>query len=218
LAIKCLFLALIFLGSAAASVASERAPVTAVRADISGSLRSALAQFSVDCGRYPTTKEGLKALMDCPTNTLYGRWHGPYLEQWPEDIWKHDYGYCCPGVHNTNGYDLYSCGFDGVSRSGGEDLDDINNWDPNSPHGGNDFALNYRQLILRKFEASPLYRPFLLILILIWFLGAVRLIASIFSRRVRDLIAQRPILHLVWLVVSLAAILYFLACTHRIAG
>jgi hypothetical protein len=71
-----------------------------------------------------------------------GKWHGPYLDKIPQDPWGNNYVYCCPGVHSTNGYELYSCGFDGISKSGGDDLDDINNWDPASPHGGNDEYLN----------------------------------------------------------------------------
>jgi hypothetical protein len=156
--------------------------------------------------------------MDRPTNVPDGRWRGPYLDKIPQDIWKNNYVYRCPGIHNTNAYDLYSCGFDGISVSGGEDLDDINNWDPNSPHGGNDFALNHRQLIFHRFAGSPLFPPFLLILVLIPFFGGVRLIVSIFSQNIHDTIIRHPILHFVWLVVSLAAILFFLAFTRHMAG
>jgi len=49
------------------------------------------------------------------------------------DAWDHRYVYHCPGNRNTNGFDLYSCGLDGKSFSNGDDPDDINNWNPQSP-------------------------------------------------------------------------------------
>ncbi len=49
-------------------LASEEAPVTAALADMHGGIKSTLDQFSNDCGRYPTTAEGFKAMLICPTN------------------------------------------------------------------------------------------------------------------------------------------------------
>ena len=95
------------------------------------SLTTALSQFESDVGRYPTTMEGLVPLIRRPSGTSAapaGGWHGPYVES-AQDAWKRDFVYLCPGVHNTNGFDLYSRGEDGLSRSGGKDADDINNWD-----------------------------------------------------------------------------------------
>lgn len=106
----------------------EEAKPFATREDIM-KLDTALQVFQVDCGRYPATSEGLSALIACPTNT--SGWRGPYLKDvvaLPNDPWGHFYVYICPGVHNTNAFDLYSCGPDGISQSGGDDPDDINNW------------------------------------------------------------------------------------------
>ena len=93
-----------------------------------GKLRPALGAFEVDCGRYPSTDESLSALVTRPTDIPESQWHGPYLASIPRDQWGHDFVYRCPGIHNTNRYDLYSCGPDGVSKSGGDDPDDIHYW------------------------------------------------------------------------------------------
>ena len=88
----------------------------------------ALKQFEVDCDRFPSTAEGLNALLTRPAGIPAKSWHGPYLDKVWKDAWGHDFVYCCPGKHNTNGFDIYSYGPDGVSKSGGEDYDDIANW------------------------------------------------------------------------------------------
>lgn len=96
--------------------------------------KTALGMFKVDCGRYPTTEEGLNALIVRPARIPVADWRGPYFDppQLPKDPWDHDYIYRCPGIRNLNGFDLFSCGPDGVSKTGGDDADDINNWDPAS--------------------------------------------------------------------------------------
>ena len=114
-----------------------RYAITGTHVEMEAGIKTALDAFAVDCGRYPTTAEGFQALINCPTNLFAGKWHGPYLDEIPQDPWKHIYVYRCPSIHTTNGYDIYSCGPDGISKSGGNDLDDINTWDPSSPHGGN---------------------------------------------------------------------------------
>lgn len=103
--------------------------------DIKGMFPTALNMFSNDCDRFPTTTEGLQALITCPTNISQKRWKGAYIDppQIPLDVWGHDYVYRYPGIHHTNSYDLYSTGPDGASKSGGGDSDDINNWDPKWP-------------------------------------------------------------------------------------
>jgi len=111
---------------------SKDARIKTAFADIAGGLNTVLQMFKDDCGRYPTTQEGLKVLINQPTNDLAKGWHGPYIDlpKTPRDPWGHEYVYRCPGIHNTNGYDLYSLGPDGVSNSG----DDIANWQmPQSP-------------------------------------------------------------------------------------
>jgi len=129
---------------------SRDAPVTSVKASMA-CIKFALDAFQADFGRYPSTVEGLAALEKPPRSIPEGRWRGPYNEPFLfKDRWKHDWVYTYPGIHNTNGFDLYSKGPDGVSRSGGEDLDDINNWDPSSPHGG-DFSSSRSGAFPRSF-------------------------------------------------------------------
>ncbi len=92
------------------------------------SLEAGLAMFEVDCGHFPSSSEGLAALVTRPPSVPETTWHGPYLEKLRKDAWDHDFVYRWPGIHRTNSFDLYSCGPDGVSMSGGDDPDDINNW------------------------------------------------------------------------------------------
>jgi general secretion pathway protein G len=97
-----------------------------------------LETFKTAFGRNPTTEEGLEALFKCPADLPQDKWPEPHFlrKEWVlNDPWGHPYVYRCPGLHLPGGFDLYSCGRDGVSASGGGDDDDINNWDPNSPRG-----------------------------------------------------------------------------------
>lgn len=84
----------------------------------------ALQQFRVDVGRYPSTEQGLQALLTRPANL--NRWDGPYLEKTvPLDPWGNPYAYVSPGEHGE--VDISSSGRDG--RPGGEGADaDITNW------------------------------------------------------------------------------------------
>ena len=104
---------------------------TAMRAG----LKSPLEMFEIDCDRYPTTSEGLAALVVRPGTISQTSWHGPYLDRLPLDPWGRVYVYISPGTHNTNSYDLYSPGEDGVSGSNGSDPDDLNNWDESREPG-----------------------------------------------------------------------------------
>ncbi len=210
---KFLFLSFVLMFSDVAIPAAERSIVVGVRADMLGGIKTALDRFKIDCGRYPTTSEGFAGMVNCPTNFSGGKWSGPYLDAIPTDPWGNAYVYRCPGIHNTNGYDLYSCGFDGISKSGGEDIDDINNWDPSSPHGGNDGCLNYFQLIMPEFFLS-----IFVLWIIIAISGLVRLIAAIFSQRVRNSISRHPIANIIWLLVTLTPFILFLLGIPRLAG
>jgi len=176
--------------------------IISLKTDFSN-IRSALDAYADDCGHYPTTDEGLKALMYPPTSLTNGQWHGPYIRNLTQDPWKHDYVYRCPGLYNTNDVDLYSCGFDGISKSGGDDLDDMNNWS-RGPRGGNDEYLNKFQVI----KSSPL---FLFSLLVIPFFGSVRLIAAVSSAPVRASIARHPTAHMLWLVLSVLFLCLFAA-------
>uniref|UniRef100_A0A7C4RTS0 Type II secretion system core protein G n=1 Tax=Desulfatirhabdium butyrativorans TaxID=340467 RepID=A0A7C4RTS0_9BACT len=86
---------------------------------------SALDEFRLDVGRYPTTEEGLNALREKPGNVT--NWEGPYLPKAiPLDPWGFPYQYKSPGEHGA--YDLYSYGADGAIGGEGNDKD-IVNWE-----------------------------------------------------------------------------------------
>jgi len=87
-------------------------------------LGQALDQFKLDTGRYPTTSEGLNALVVNPGTS---NWDGPYLKKAvPNDPWGRPYVYQSPGTHGD--YDLISYGADGAP--GGEgDNKDITSWE-----------------------------------------------------------------------------------------
>ena len=84
----------------------------------------ALDQLRLDVGRYPTTQEGLNALM---VNPGIDNWEGPYLKKaLPPDPWGKPYQYECPGTHGE--YDLFSYGRDGNPGGDGEDKD-VTSWE-----------------------------------------------------------------------------------------
>jgi len=91
-------------------------------------LGSALDAFYLDVGRYPTTEEGLEALIKRPDTVPADKWKGPYLPKTkiPKDPWGHPYIYKCPGEHGK--YDLYSLGADGKVGGEGENKD-IVSWE-----------------------------------------------------------------------------------------
>ena len=162
--------------------ASDRSRITAAKFDIT-IINGMLDSFATDCGRYPTATEGLSALIRCPTNIPPTQWRGPYLNpaRIPSDPWGNQCVYRFPGLHNTNGFDLYSCGQDGTSRSGGDDPDDINNWNPKSPQGT--FS-----------EHIPAYAGVALIIIWVvaFVLSLVLCVAGMLSQRVRESLARHP--------------------------
>src|SRR4030043_519218 len=87
-------------------------------------LSQALDQYRLDTGFYPSTQEGLTALM---TNPGQENWDGPYLKKnVPMDPWGHPYTYHNPGTHGE--YDLFSYGRDNKPGGEGEDKD-VNNWE-----------------------------------------------------------------------------------------
>jgi general secretion pathway protein G len=84
------------------------------------SLGSALDQYRLDVGHYPSTEQGLAALMAKPANEP--NWNGSYLKKAvPADPWGHPYTYRAPGEHGE--YDLYSYGKDGQPGGSGEAAD-----------------------------------------------------------------------------------------------
>jgi general secretion pathway protein G len=89
-------------------------------------LSTALDMYKLEVGRYPTTDEGLEALVQKPADA--SRWNGPYLKkkQVPKDPWGQDYHYRSPGEHGE--IDLYSLGADNAEGGDGENKD-IVSWE-----------------------------------------------------------------------------------------
>lgn len=88
-------------------------------------LDTALVPYRLDVGNYPSTEEGLTALMKAPAGKE-AKWKGAYLKELPLDPWGNPYQYRYPGSKNINaarGYDAWSWGPDGS-----ESADDIGNW------------------------------------------------------------------------------------------
>lgn len=107
----------------------EEAKQVKARMDISA-LETALKLYKLDNGSYPSTDQGLQALVSPPeSGTEAKKWkRGGYLEKGrvPKDPWSNDYLYISPG---TNGdFDIISYGADGVPGGENEHMD-INNWD-----------------------------------------------------------------------------------------
>ena len=88
-------------------------------------LEKALDQYRLDLGKYPSTEQGLVALVSRPANEA--KWDGPYLKKTvPADPWGSPYVYKFPGEHN-NEFDLWSFGKDGQPGVCGAN-EDIQNW------------------------------------------------------------------------------------------
>jgi len=96
-----------------------KSEVTAARAQIDA-LEKALDQYRLDTGHYPSTEQGLAALMQRPQNEP--KWNGPYLRKSvPLDPWGRPYQYRAPGEKGD--FDLLSLGKDGAPGGSGEDSD-----------------------------------------------------------------------------------------------
>lgn len=87
---------------------SEEARQSVAKADIEANIGMALDLYELDNGSFPDDLAALRP---------------KYLKKDPNDPWGRPYQYVSPGTHNTDGYDLYSLGKDGV-----ESGDDITNW------------------------------------------------------------------------------------------
>lgn len=89
-------------------------------------LSSAIDMYRLDAGRYPTSDEGLVALIEAPSSAKY--WNGPYLrkKKMPVDPWNNPYHYVSPGQHGK--FDVFSLGADNAEGGDGEDQD-IKSWE-----------------------------------------------------------------------------------------
>lgn len=104
---------------------TERARNVAAKADIN-SLSAALDAFEIDVGQFPTTEEGLQALVIKPSNMPPETvWNGPYMREIPFDPWNRPFVYRFPGDLGVD-YDLVSLGPDGQEGTA-DDLTNITN-------------------------------------------------------------------------------------------
>jgi general secretion pathway protein G len=103
----------------------DEAKRVAAKADIAAIVQT-LKIYRLDNGNYPTTDQGLVALVQRPTtNPVPGNWK-PYLDHLPKDPWGSDYQYLSPGVKGE--IDVFSLGAD-KARGGEGSAADIGNWD-----------------------------------------------------------------------------------------
>lgn len=100
-----------------------KSEVKVARAQIDA-FEKALEAYRLDVGRYPTTEQGLAALMKQPSGVT--KWQGPYLKKAvPPDPWGKPYLYKQPGDHGD--YDILSLGHNSKLGGQGDDID-ISNW------------------------------------------------------------------------------------------
>lgn len=101
--------------------------VSVARMYVRDSLKTPLVRYRIDMGDYPSTNEGLAALLTAP-NSNADRWRGPYMDatggKEPMDPWGQPFQYRYPGTKNVGGYDVFSKGPDKAADT----ADDIGNW------------------------------------------------------------------------------------------
>ncbi|XHS79815.1 type II secretion system major pseudopilin GspG [Burkholderiaceae bacterium UC74_6] len=102
----------------------SRSEVTTAKAQLD-SLDKALQAYRIDMGRFPSSSEGLNALVQAPAaGGIDGRWHGPYLKgNLPADPWGMPYQYRNPSQQPGRDYELFSFGRDRVAGGTGDDAD-----------------------------------------------------------------------------------------------
>lgn len=122
-----LMLVVIIIGALAAMIMprlsgrAEQAKIAAAGADINANIPLVLDLYEIDNGKFPTTQQGLQALLTEPSGAR--NWRGPYVKRESKDPWGNLYQYRYPSTHGKD-YDLYSMGPDGVTGN-----DDITNWE-----------------------------------------------------------------------------------------
>jgi general secretion pathway protein G len=106
---------------------ADDARITAAKQDIS-TLMSALKLYKLDNQRYPSTEQGLQALISKPTSgpSANGWKTGGYIDKLPKDPWGNQYQYLSPGIKGE--VDIFSYGADGQPGGAGNDAD-IGSWD-----------------------------------------------------------------------------------------
>jgi general secretion pathway protein G len=125
---------IVILGILAALVAPavmsrlDDAAIAAAQQDIR-SYETALNLFRLDNFKYPTTEQGLEALVTRPSDSSIRNWkQGGYIDNLRKDPWGNPYHYVYPGTHGKE-YDLFTLGAD--NQEGGEGINaDRGNWQP----------------------------------------------------------------------------------------
>ena len=84
-------------------------------------LSATMDMYKLDAGSYPTSQQGLQALIEAPDNAK--RWNGPYLSKSkiPLDPWQNEYHFVSPGEHGK--FDIFTYGADDKEGGEGEDRD-----------------------------------------------------------------------------------------------
>jgi general secretion pathway protein G len=124
----------VILGILAALVAPQilsrvdDAQITKAKQDIRA-YETGLKLFRMDNAKYPNTEQGLKALVEKPSDPSIRNWkQGGYIESFKKDPWGGEYKYVYPGTHGKE-FDLFTLGAD--DQEGGEGINaDIGNWMP----------------------------------------------------------------------------------------
>ncbi|MFO7871964.1 MAG: type II secretion system major pseudopilin GspG [Kiritimatiellia bacterium] len=89
---------------------AEKARAKISRAEMAN-ITTGLKFYRLDVGKYPSTEQGLDALISNPGSAP--NWDGPYLEKKPRDPWGFKYRYQYPGTHGITEFDIWSVGPDG---------------------------------------------------------------------------------------------------------
>lgn len=100
----------------------SRSHMSVARTCVYETFPSALESYKIDIGEYPSTFQGLEALV-APPPGMEDRWRGPYVAASLRDPWGREYQYVYPSVHGDGVFDLWSMGRDASSAD-----DDIANW------------------------------------------------------------------------------------------
>ncbi|MES2695839.1 MAG: type II secretion system major pseudopilin GspG [Verrucomicrobiota bacterium] len=104
------------------------AQVTAAKLFVNESMKTPLVTYRLHMGGYPSTSEGLQALVTAPASGA-SKWHGPYATKLDNDPWGEPYQYAFPGTRNKDSYDVWSKGPDKQNGT----ADDIGNWGDAAP-------------------------------------------------------------------------------------
>jgi len=91
---------------------------------VNQTIKTPLKTYFFHTRSYPTTEQGLEALVEKPAGVSDRKWKGPYLDDLPEDPWGEPFQYRFPGQKNPDSYDVWSKGPDKTSGTS----DDIGNW------------------------------------------------------------------------------------------